>query len=167
MPWEVLHVDFNTPILSNEKILPRTFKGAYKMNHFYILSVLYSQMSVVHPAFIRKEVKRCHLCCDIVLSPCLKEEMITQNALQVWRTEHSCLFHHKFCWITKSNVWKFLFNSPGINICLQILWLILWINGSLRMNVFENKLFLWGNCLRKFCHLLSNSINLYVIWTMF
>lgn len=58
MPWEVLYVDFYILILSNEKIFPHTFKVASKMNDFYISSVLYSLMSVVHPLFLRKEVKR-------------------------------------------------------------------------------------------------------------
>lgn len=58
MPWEILYLDFSILILSNEKIFTHTFEVACKMNHFYISSVLYSQMSVVHPLFIRKEVKR-------------------------------------------------------------------------------------------------------------
>lgn len=78
-----------------------------------------------------------------------------------------CLFHLNFCQISKSNFSKSQFTSPNINIYLQIQWLISLINSSLRTNIFENKLFFWGNYLLKSCYWLSKWINLDDIWTMF
>lgn len=124
-------------------------------------------MSVMHPLFIRRMLRDRHLCYDTVLNLCLEEQKtnITRYSTGV-KDKSLGFFKLNFCQISNSDFWKSQFTSPGV-IYLEIQWLILLINNILRINVFDNKLFLWGNGLKKSCHWLSKWPNLHDSWTMF